>query len=737
MMRPATTELSRSAALAVAAGARVLRSLVAFVAVLLAVAWPAKARAAEAVTGVERREILALYDGSRQPSPDTTLLHRLAQMPLNHLGYVVRYRDVRDGLPDAAGMWRYRAVLTWFEAPLADASSYLDWASRVACSGTRFVVMGEIGGDPFSPDLRAVNRLMSCIGLQHGGQMAAVTLGSEATVEDAGMVGFEIGLDPVLPPFPIVAVKGPGVRSALSVRPPPSGRLQRSTLIATGRGGGYAASGYIYRYEAAADRTKWIIDPFAFFARALSRGPMPVPDVTTVSGRRLYFSHVDGDGWNDIVETAGYRDRRVIAAEVLEKELIAPFPSLPVSVGLVAGDVADARQQDAREAARRIFALPQVEVASHTYSSPRTWASSSDGDGAGGIGQWAGKAWRALGGGAGADPPDLAVEVDRAVSVTKALAPEGKPVALYTWSGDNRPSAAAIKATRALGLRNLNGGGARLDVGHASLAYVPPSSRDVDGERQIYAAGYDEHAYSFAAHPTYTFQSLARTIEATERPRRLTAINLHYTAHAAARTATTASLKRYLSTFAAMPLAPVSASEYAAIADSFDGVELVRAGAQRWIVRNRGAIQTLRVDDADDWRIDWNLSDGVIGETRHNGALYIALDAAVAEPAVALSGGAAADAATRPVLFDSRWRVSAVSAEPCRLRFKAQGYGEGAFYWSGVEPGRHRISVTRAGDTLLETTVEATPQGRLQFAVPAAGHESVDVAVTCVPARGS
>ena len=36
-----------------------------------------------------RREILAIYDSREEPRPDQTRIHRFAEMPLNHLGFVV------------------------------------------------------------------------------------------------------------------------------------------------------------------------------------------------------------------------------------------------------------------------------------------------------------------------------------------------------------------------------------------------------------------------------------------------------------------------------------------------------------------------------------------------------------------------------------------------------------------------------------------------------------------------
>jgi polysaccharide biosynthesis protein PelA len=41
-----------------------------------------------------KREILALYDGAQESDPDSTRIHRFAEMPLNHLGFILRFNKI-------------------------------------------------------------------------------------------------------------------------------------------------------------------------------------------------------------------------------------------------------------------------------------------------------------------------------------------------------------------------------------------------------------------------------------------------------------------------------------------------------------------------------------------------------------------------------------------------------------------------------------------------------------------
>ena len=49
-------------------------------------------------------------------------------------------------------------------------------------------------------------------------------------------------------------------------------------------------------------RTRWILEPFVFLARALDLPPLPMLDATTENGRRIFTSHIDGDGFVSVSE---------------------------------------------------------------------------------------------------------------------------------------------------------------------------------------------------------------------------------------------------------------------------------------------------------------------------------------------------------------------------------------------------------------------------------------------------
>ena len=147
------------------------------------------------------------------------------------------------------------------------------------------------------------------------------TLEAIAPVDDRAAEEAERRLDPPLPGFSVFSLEPGRSTPHLTVVPPKGAGLVESVLVATGAAGGFVANNYAISYDVRADRLQWLIEPFAFFRRALLGDEyFPIPDVTTISGRRLYFSHIDGDGWNNISSVEQYHEQRLPSALVVLRE---------------------------------------------------------------------------------------------------------------------------------------------------------------------------------------------------------------------------------------------------------------------------------------------------------------------------------------------------------------------------------------------------------------------------------
>ncbi len=721
------------------------------------------------------RSVLALYDGRQEGALNQTRIHKLAEMPLNHLGYSLEYRDVNLPLPPPAELAGYRALVTWFVEPLEQPGPYVEWLEKATATGLRFVMLGEIAPKESDEMVPAINRILAPLGLSHGGTFIDLTYRSKVLSQDASMIGFEQKLDKALPGFPLMLRRNAEARAHLVIdAETPAGRSQ-AIVVATSERGGFAAQNFTVVLEPNTDRLSWVINPFEFFAKSIGSERFPIPDVTTVSGRRLYISQIDGDGWNNLSEVEGYR--QLLSSEVVARELIEPFPDLPVSVGLIAGDVNPLLGGivSGGIVARRLYALPQVEVASHTHTHPYNWSFFEQYDRNAeekliknyrspdqpwrerittAIARAAGKSvsnQRYDPYVAGSDdlprtylrvPFDLAIEVAGALKVSETFAPKGKRAKLYLWSGDTTPYEAAIGATRALGVRNINGGDSRFDPEFPSVAYVPPISRIVGKERQIYAVNSNENTYTNDWTGPFNGQAnLVHTLRNTELPRRLKGFDLYYHMYSGEKQSSLTAVRGLLQLARTSQVVPMDASQYAAMADDFFTTTIEQTGLFQWTVKNRGAVATVRFDAAEQMSVDTGASIGVLGSNRHAGALYLSLDPAVASPVVALRSRASADAAlqttitapTEPLLnlVESRWQLSGREVKDCVQTATAQGYGNGEFTFEGKRNKSFRIKVSRAGVALNEEIRWTGADGRLALNYAIDAREPVELRFEC------
>lgn len=752
---------------------RRLAGVMALVIWLAGVALPVAAVEIEVARKPVLRKVLALYDGNAEATPAETRLHRLAEMPINHLGFELVFRDINRPLPDQGELREYRAVVTWLIEPMAAPKPFAEWLlSALETPGLGYVVLGEPLPSESEQTSELATKLFARLGLVHGNDHYDAGIGATVEVSDPELIGFERSLDKALPEFPILEPMRDQVSVHLALSYPDGQRQRTSAVVVTGRRGGYAAEPFTIYFEPTVDRMAWVLNPFAFFRSALGREVFPIPDTTTVAGRRIYFSHIDGDGWNNQSEIAEFKAQGLLSSEVIWRQAIERYPDLPVSVALISCDIDPEFGADAssKRVARGLFALPQVEVASHTHTHPFNWRFFEAYDRTAEMALVDGysrpqQSWREalsekvhLVAGkpapvtrsskyiAGSDdlprsflknPFDLGSEITGSLKIAESLAPVGKRAKIYQWSGDTTPFEAAIRSTRQAGVRNINGGDSRFDREFPSVAYVPAISRVIGGERQIYAANSNENTYTNDwTGPYHGFFMLEETLKNTERPRRLKPFNLYYHMYSGEKPAALAAIRHFLEKARSSPVIPIAASEYARIADDYFAVKIEQVGAHAWAVESRGALETVRFDDAGALGVDLTASAGVIGFNRINGSLYVTLDSSVDRAIVQLGSRAKGEAALlepaqRPIMRDSRWRLSSTEGDACRFKLKAQGFGRGDMTWLSAPGRRFGVEVQRDGQTMATEESVADAAGEIRLALAADAIEPVEVKFTC------
>ena len=707
------------------------------------------------------RTVIALVEGGPDFRLRETRSHVLATMPLEQLGLIVEYHRADRPLPDLSARSDVRGVFAWLTFPARPkALELLSWYERALDLGKKLVVFGDIGvfedTETGALPVDRVNRLFERIGLNISGNYIAYTDGATYRTLNRKVWGFEY-TPPLPPPFQEFTRVDPTAISHLTVEIAGT-RPARSDLIVTGPHGGFVAPSYAAQIDPPSNIRRWLVNPFEFFRLAFATDDLPKPDTTTLVGRRIYYSHVDGDGWRSVSEVK-LDDKPASAAKVLLERVVKEFPELPVTIAPIAAELDPAwiDDADARRVAHDFFSQPQVEGGSHTYSHPFKWSyfehydaeseraivhradrnqdihqgyadlaesERVDGEPDQDIGRYT--LPRAF----FSEPFDLNREI--AGSVERIAEVGGKPVRVLQWSGDTSPFEAALAATRKAGIPNINGGDTRFDSDFRSYGFVAPMGMPVGSERQIYASMSNENTYTdLWTGRFFAYRHVLQTIERTELPIRVKPINLYYHSYSAEKIASTNALITVHEAMRGQDIAPVATSRFARIAEGFYTARFVPIGDRSWRIEGRGALQTLRFDHASLTAVDFARSSGVLGARPLHGSLYVALDPAVEGPVLALTDRAHPmdpDPSPHPYLLESRWPVEGVTADPTTLTATAQGFGPLSMTWVMPQTGRWRVRIDQEKETVLDRTVEIGDERHLLLAAD-------DKVVATLPAR--
>ena len=705
-----------------------------------------------------KRHILTFYDAKTVPEATISDVHQFAEMPLNHLGLVVRYHDINESLPNDEAMSDMRGILLWLNKDaIPDRNQLTQWLIAQHRKGKRLVVMSAsaFAADNENDDLTPAlsEEFWDVLGLRPKGQYKNKNFEDQFIFDPFGIVGFEKKLPKLMPGYLGLARTSPDTLSHLSI----NNAREINQLITTNRNGGYAADGYAYFANYDTDVRHWYINPFEFFRLAFATDDLPKPDTTTLNGRRIYYSHIDGDGWRNLTLVPKYRLQRMYSSEVLLKEIFQGYPELPVSIGPVTADLDEKAlgTENAQRIALEIFKLPNIEAASHTHSHPLQWgffAKPVPGLEA---------AYRHLYPKRKADkptsilsifgkpekseppPPDskqavrtydkLASqgsekaiklkdyysrprayftgpystdkEIQGSFDIISKYLPNGKRVEVLLWSGDTQPYEEAVRATRLAGTRNLNGGDTRFDRRYNSYAWVTPTGRIVGNERQIYSSNSNENTYTnLWTGPFYGFRHLVQTFERTESPIRVKPMNLYYHMYSGERLGALNALHEIIDYVKKQDYTPITASHFAAIGDGFFTTELAKIGNNQWHVSNRDALNTIRFDNATFKTLDLSRSRGVLGMRHHQGSLYIHLDQDAKEATFALTdlnSSTEQAHAEKPYLIDSHWPISKLRTQPSSLNFSVKGFGPGQMTWWVPNNGTYELSLSGEKTKLL------------------------------------
>lgn len=607
-------------------------------------------------------------------------------MPLHHLGYVPDFVDTAH-LPELRLAGRYAGIVLWLErAPDSIARErLLAWLSRQVADAVPLLVLNQV---EFLLD-SALGRTLELK------QENAVRSAAPIQIEQQHpMLGFETRPRPSADGFfPLAPARGTPL---LTLR---RGEL-RQVAAALTPWGGYALYPYVtVTLPGARVGNRWVVNPFEFFQQGLQLPAMPVPDVTTESGRRMLLVHMDGDGFVSRAELPG----NPLAGELLRDRVVQRYP-IPMTISVIEAETSPQGLYPelsalAEKAARDIFRAPHVAIATHSYSHPFKWGRLA-----------AGKKPKSGEEAYNLNLPGYTFSLEREILgsvkyIETRLAPPGKKVAMFLWTGDCIPGSEAVGMTYGAGLLNMNGGDTTATRAQPTLTQVEGMGLARGPHYQVFAPNQNENVYTNNwLGPYYGFERVIETFEFTEAPRRLKPINIYFHTYLLTKRAGMQSFDRIMAYALRQDITPVHAADYARKVLDFQRFVVARTGTG-WRVRGAGPLRTLRLP-AQLGAPDLARSQAVAGYRAGHEGHYVHLGADAAELVLSSTGAPA------PRLESANARITAYEREGERQRWTLEG--EVPLEFSLADAGACRVSV--AGRELQAVRRQANT---LHYTLPA------------------
>ncbi len=541
------------------------------------------------------RKIAIIYDAREAPALNYSDSHRFLEMPINHLGYLAEYHDVNQPLPKAFSPSSYAGVVFWGTGATANSKQKNVWFSQQIALGTKLLFLKQLPTD---------NNALKQLGITRQAIPANPKLQLAAT--DPIFQG-EAPIRPSSQDIQPIQIQSSG-KPLLTLADQKGSHHVAAALMPWG---GFVLEPYLISELPGTEQSRWHLDPFALLSQALQLPVMPVPDVTTENGRRLLMAHIDADGFPSRAQLPG----SPLAGKVLLEEILMRY-RIPHAMSIIEAEIAPhgLHPKDSPEMeniAKKMFSLPHVEIASHTFSHPFRWDdkvkhgvfSDSDADTSYHLAV-----------------PGYKLDLNReivgsAAYINERLAPPGKKVVTLQWSGDTAPGVEALRIAENANLLNMNGGDTQISRTNPSLTAVAPIGISKSGYFQIYAPDTNENIFTnLWTGPFYGYRRVIETFEMTDRPRRLKPVGIYYHTYSATKKASITALNEVYQWALGKELHPVFPSEYIRKAVDFRDIVIAREGND-WLIRGNGNLRTLRMPFA--------LGYPDIGNS-HNVAGYIA-----------------------------------------------------------------------------------------------------------------
>ena len=520
-----------------------------------------------------KREILTLADTSQHDKMETGA-HLYGALPLEYLGYIQKLYDIHQTLPRIEQMQQYAGVVVWLPRSYPNAEKLVAWLTQVKNSGIKIVFAGNFGID----NIKLLHDFH--ISTKEYPQAANNT---NKVLISSGIMGFEMKPPLAYNGYYIDISKGDSLYKITD------SNHHTAVLAAVMPWGGFAIGNAFM--TTINDDNIWTINPFEFFKEALQLKSIPVPDTTTENGKRIFFSHIDGDAIMNRVEW----NPKLFCGEIILNDILKKYHT-PISASIVGAEV-DSNglypklSPQLQQLVKNIYKLPNVEGATHTFSHPFFWEKIKNGNLA--------PQYRL-------DPKgytfSLPYEIEGMLQqINEQYYPKDKMPKAHTlfWSGDCMPQLNALGFVYKHKILNINGGDTYATNLHPWLSYIAPYGIERGEYYQIYTGQQDENVYTNDwKGPYWGFRNVIQTFKLTDSPRRFKPIDIYYHYYSGSKRASFNALKYVYDWVMKRDTNPMFTSEYIPKAMDYYTLSMAQEG-DRFLFAGLYDLKTVRIEKKD------------------------------------------------------------------------------------------------------------------------------------------
>ena len=550
-----------------------------------------------------KREVLLIYDdtqfdGTKDDDVTSSTAYLQLSTPLEYMGFVPIIKPVTTFKVTKNNMQRYAGVVIWLNGNYANKhpKKFIKLVKDIYFSGVKMLILETLNPSLHKP-------LFDLLGIKvvDVGNLNGATINCKD-----GFTGFEIV--PFVPNDSTIFKPLDG-KNICTIKTSKT----KGALWAITKWGGFARAGVIM--TSVNDNDLWIANPFKLLKDTLKLPDIPAPDPTTENGKRILFSHIDGDAIMSKVEW----EPEKFDGETIYEYILKRF-KIPISVSFVVADILPngLYPQDSKklnEIARKMMALPNTEGATHTLTHPFFWGKiTKDGD---------------------LDPkyrlklPNYKFSIDKEIRgsldyINKNLMPPNKKKAnMVFWSGDCLPRVNALEYVHKHNILNMNGGDTVIVDATPYLSLVAPFGLKRGDYYQIHTGEQDENVYTNDwTGPFWGFRRAIQTFKLTNKPRRLKPIDIYFHFYSGAKRASLTALEDVFEWSIKQDVIPIFTSEYIPKAADFFYISEAKK-ENSYYISGVHSLKTLRVKK--DWFVDFEKSSGVVGSKVYLDSKYIHL----------------------------------------------------------------------------------------------------------------